>query len=526
MTTQVPQAPPAVDAAGPPTIARNWSALLAVIVVVGLGLRLYGLDEKSLTNGEAFAVWVVRQPTADLGRYVFELEQHSPLYYFLLQGWSVLGESEWVLRAFSVLWGVLTIPVVYGIGATVGGRGLGLLSAALLAVSPLHIESDQVVWMMSMATFFAAASVLCMLRVLEDERPAGVRALLSPWSVGLAASTALAMLTHRLALLLAVSLGLFLVLTFVVAGLRSHVSATRTLVAAQALGLGLLLWLPWLPSFLGQWGQAVEEEAQSGTDWQFGNPDLSVETFLGHVGDMGSADLVTGLWTIPVAVAFLVLAVLGGWRLRRRPAVLTVMVLVLLVPVVGWHLVALRPAIFGTRPLMWSTPVFAVLLAAGVLQLKLRAAVVAATVTLLALNAVSLVRYHADSSSEDWRAAARYVADRAQPGDVVLFNAASGQLPFDYYYRGLGAPIVEYGVPATLFDSGIREPRTYPADLDRIDRLLTGRPRIWLLNTRSSRVDPDFLVIKHLNQRFPGGDRQLFPGLTLFRYQEPTVSGP
>ncbi|HJZ47642.1 MAG TPA: hypothetical protein VKE41_10775, partial [Roseiflexaceae bacterium] len=86
---------------------------LAVIVAVGVALRLYLIADKSLWLDEAFSIWMGGQPLVSMWRYLVQLDQHPPLYYTLLHFWMWLGDGETVVRGFSALWGILTLPVIY-----------------------------------------------------------------------------------------------------------------------------------------------------------------------------------------------------------------------------------------------------------------------------------------------------------------------------------------------------------------------------------------------------------------------------
>ena len=89
---------------------------LAAIVAVGVALRLYLIADKSLWLDEAFSVWMGRQQLGAMWRYLVQLDQHPPLYYTLLHVWMRLGEREELVRGFSALWGILTLPVIYYVG--------------------------------------------------------------------------------------------------------------------------------------------------------------------------------------------------------------------------------------------------------------------------------------------------------------------------------------------------------------------------------------------------------------------------
>jgi hypothetical protein len=85
-------------------------------------------------------------------------------------------------------------------------------------------------------------------------------------------------------------------------------------------------------------------------------------------------------------------------------------------------------------------------LAAGAWALPGRGLGATALGLVFALQGVSLARYHFDPAfgREDWRGAVAWVQARERSGDVIWFDHAYVQLPFDHYYRG---PARERGVP-------------------------------------------------------------------------------
>jgi hypothetical protein len=123
---------------------------------------------------------------------------------------------------------------------------------------------------------------------------------------------------------------------------------------------------------------------------------------------------------------------------------------------------------------------------------------------------------------EDWSTAAGYVANFAQKDDLVLFNAAWVQIPFDYYFQTYedlySIQIEKRGVPADMFDGGILEPKMTESDIPRLMSLLNGHDRAWLVYSHNWYTDPTGLIPQTLAARmtlirqrdFYGGQVQLY----------------
>jgi len=514
-----------------PRPVHTWIGAVLAITAGALVLRMIEIADKSLWVDEAFSWWLARQPMDTMWRYVFSLDQHPPLYYSLLHLWLGPGDRETGLRAFSVLWSVPTVPLVFLIGRRVAGPMVGVLAAVLQAMSPLHVWYAQQGRMYTMLTFFAAAATLATLQLLDTSGMS--RRAVQLTTGALAASVTLTMLSHNTGVLLPVVLaGVTAVLALQQrAGPRRprdvdlertvDLGATvlirtppRTNLGAVALGvaLGVVGWLPWLPGFLKQAGQV---------DAGFWLPAPTVSAVTEHVRSLLSAHA-PAAWMVGLALAAVGLAVGGAWRLRGRPEAL-LLVALLAGPLVLELLVSIRRPIFYSQTLIWTSVPLVVLAAVAVTGIRRRALAAVAMAALLAVNTVSLVAYYRAGSTEDWEGAALYLAGAAQPGDLVLFNADWVRIPFDFYYEGVGPPIEERGVPADLFQRGTLEPQMTPEDLPLLDDLLAGRPRIWLVYSHDWYTDPGGVVGRHLDKvRTPVGERR-FTAIVVREYRLPTI---
>lgn len=524
--------------AGDPGAAERLSSSLTVLVVVllvsaGAVLRFAGIGDKSLWIDEAFSVWVARQPFEDLLRTTVDLDFHPPFYYSALRVWLALGDGEAALRSFSALLSVLTLPVVFFIGRHLGGRALGLLSMALIAVSPLNIAYAQQARMYALTTLCAAVSLLCALVLLHgsgDARPAAAGQLGPgrPWRARLwwaafVVSTTLTMLSHNTAVLAWVAIAVFVALAVARPAARDRQAdgspgrgfRRHPLQGVAGVATGLLaaavLWLPWLPHFVSQ-SRRVDEE------FWLAPPTMS--TVLGHWHDLANAYAPEGGYRNYVLLGAGVLVVLGVSNLWNRGEAVLLLLLLVLVPVAVELLVSLRRPIFYSQTLIWTSVPFTVLLAAGILRLRVRALVAAVAVVAVALNLVAVGSYYRDGGREDWRAAVRYAAAHLHSGDLVLFSAAWSQIPFDYYYESSAGPrIVQHGLPTDVSVTRVLEAKMTPADLSRLDELTMDRSTVWLVSSHDWYTDPHGFVPARLSSSFSAAEVRPFPGITVTHYR-------
>jgi 4-amino-4-deoxy-L-arabinose transferase-like glycosyltransferase len=220
------------------TEVTRTRALLAAIVTAGALIRIPGLLHDGLWRDEAYVYVDAIAPTfqAFLHRVV-ETEYHPPLYFLIAYGWVRLaGTSELSLKALPLLFSMLTIPAVYRLGTIAGSTALGLLAAAMYAVSPLAIlESGDYLYPL-MGLLCTALAALIMAGRREPLRPARLAAI--------AVVTMLTMYTQYAAL--------FYVPMLAAWALSSPRGVRHGLALAGAAGLGALPFLFWLPTFLSQ----------------------------------------------------------------------------------------------------------------------------------------------------------------------------------------------------------------------------------------------------------------------------------
>src|SRR5262249_22799382 len=97
--------------------------IVLAIVLLAAVLRFHEIGRQLLWNKEGNTVRLVERPIPSL----LENASHDirpPGYYLALKvWWSLTGESEFALRAFSALAGFLTVACVYALGRALAAPG-------------------------------------------------------------------------------------------------------------------------------------------------------------------------------------------------------------------------------------------------------------------------------------------------------------------------------------------------------------------------------------------------------------------
>ncbi len=171
--------------------------ILALILVVGLLLRLYNLDTYSIFFDEKSTMVVSQGLVLDgsnqkeiylaptftpaefwsqktLADYYEAMSRsdigNSPFYYLLLHFWlEIFGLSDFYARLFSVLFSVLIIGMIYLFGRRFFSSRTGLVAAALVAVEPFFISYGHQARNYSLTFFLALAATYFFLQIIENK---------------------------------------------------------------------------------------------------------------------------------------------------------------------------------------------------------------------------------------------------------------------------------------------------------------------------------------------------------------------
>ncbi|MFT5440645.1 MAG: mannosyltransferase [Alphaproteobacteria bacterium] len=505
------------------------------MVILGLILgafafRWYRLDHLSLWLDEAFSLWFAQRPLLELWTSIPHFEPHPPLYYTLLKLWIfVFGTGESAVRSLSVLFGVLTVPVVYWIGVNVGGsrtgRWVGSIAALAVMLSPVLIEYSQEARpyaAQSLAFALALAGLAHILRFPDaasrpwlgtggfgggppQDRWAG-------WAwLALIVGTAATLWMHFTSAIYVAALA-FALLPCMIVTLRRDGRFLRNVLLGAA--IVTTLCLPYL-YYLSLTFQKVAAD--------FWIVAFTWEQYLESLRYLFGVRALFRWQPIPDLV-FASIALVGIARLlmsRRWPMGL-LLVSATAVPIITLVVLGqIYHPVFVNRLVIGVTVPYAVAIAAGIGWLPNMWLRTIAAILLAAIWLVSAMNFYTLSSKEPWRDVVEYVAEGVRQNDIVVIVGGGAAIPFQYYrdrqpvaMRVKVIPAKFFADSAQLADDGSR---SYFSAHHVPDLIATMRQydRVWLVTRLrlSQRERPGHRLVRStLEQSFPEQTRREFGG--------------
>jgi hypothetical protein len=179
--------------------------LFVLILTLGIGLRLYRLDEIPAaiyvdeTNASLDALRILEGGGASpfgTGWY----ETPNGYIYYMAGLYHLFGANYWTLKAASLIPAILTIPAVYLLGRTLFGAWAGLAAMFLLAISRWHMTLSRWGWNELMPPLFQIVGTYFLVRGLRERRALdfALGGLISGLSIYTYLSSRLALLTLAL----------------------------------------------------------------------------------------------------------------------------------------------------------------------------------------------------------------------------------------------------------------------------------------------------------------------------------------
>ena len=473
---------------------RLFGFAVGVVLLALLARAWHGAARGGLWRDEANGFFVVQESASleELFRNL-RVESTPPLQPLLEYGLQrVAGPDPFWLRALTILLGTLAVAGIVVLGWRAFHPACGILAGLLAATSPYLIRLSSEMRNYAIFGLFAVVHAGLYFRYLERRRLADA----CLWGVGAAALA----YAHYYAFPIVFCAGIW-----AVAHASTRADAVRLGAAAATC---LVLYAPWIPSFLRQIGSDLQPWYPPGTS-TIGLYQV-IKLPLGRAGPyLLGASLLAGAWTLrppalasgaaqgparlrfwallavsiaPAALAWVLQVYAGAFESRY---LLGMVVTLLPAACFSWSRLFLGEPV--RIPLPWRKATF---LVDGTMQRRFACL----------LFAVAIVGQHLDRArwlrrSSPAREFAALVERHGEPGDLIWIFPAPYASSFNFHFRGPQAQLAfPFRGRVTRIDwpalrDREQDPEVIDAFLAELERHLADGGRVWGLFVESLPLD-------------------------------------
>jgi uncharacterized membrane protein len=451
--------------------------ILLFITIFGMFLRFYGLGTESIWLDEGTSINIAKR---SLYSIIFENKDfaHPPLYYSILHFVMMYSDTEFFLRLPSAIFGILSIPVIYLVGMSLFDKREGLVAAALLSISLMHINYSQEGRSYALMMLLVLLTVYFFISACNSNNKIY-------WIFSVISGVVL-VYTHFFGFFVIGALGIFYLLdSFDFKASRFKPQGTNKLFIISVASF-ILLSLPMILWVLGELGYASGNKT-----WGMAQEGFYYNIFINFSSYSGT-----------LLIIYIILMLAGlFFCLRDSKRWFSLISLWLFLPLfTGYFLAGSMP--FQPRYLLFVLPAFLLLISKGIISIadifavssnsnsfpkdkrkktvscsddaiksknsNSTLVIVLIMLIVVALSYAPLHSYYSTYQKNDWRGASVYLASVTQSGDsIVPLPGYMGQ-PLYYYYDNSS-------------DGTFREGVGYSEG--ELTSYVKGKQRIWFLVT-------------------------------------------
>lgn len=443
--------------------------VLIIFVLLGIILRLFFL----LNRGE---FWIDEAKSYDIAKYnvsdiAFRLNTpnelkttiphiQAPLYHVLLHLWMFIGLSEITFRLFSLLFGILSLFMMWKLAKDFFGEQIAVFSTFLISISPLQIYFSVDSKSYALFLFLVLCSFYYFMQFLNDSKNILLYALF----------TILCIYTHYY--------GIFLIIVenvifFVFFLKKKKVSLTKWIISQIFI---FCVFLPWINIFFKHFALRYS--------------DFTLEPHLSSIlfkGVYSIARIFTELSSFYyksfypqqinyyILIFFGLLFIIGLNSFRKDLNILFILCVYFFLPLIIQSYISTKDT---TPYFIFLTPVFYIILSQGILFLRKKRNVLTSIIfpfvlfNIIALNGISLTNFYKEQCISDeksgWKGLSNFISKEKRENSIVLLDRGKIMPLLNYYFKDK----IDYiGFFSPKTQEALREYRNYVDEcLDALSR--------------------------------------------------------
>jgi uncharacterized membrane protein len=401
--------------------------ILLILIIVGFAFWSLQLGVKSFWDDEILSI----RHAESLRNFssLFSMQAgnaHPPGFFLLLRPWLLLGNNEGWARLLSVLLALPSIALVYFLGKRLVNPLTGLVGSTLYIAMPVLLIYFREVRMYSLLTTLSCASLLLLLRALDDNK-------MQNWLL-FSVTTFITLITHYHGFLILLAQGIFFLLYL--KKTQNRLPPLRNFFLSSA--AALLMFLPFLPALFQAMGT-------TSTMWRSGAGSFLISRgYLAYSLALGQTIMPWDIISVLGGLAFVIISAVSIWLLRANYVLISV--------IISYSLVVFLagPVISHDMPryYLFFAPLICIVLGYGITAIKPRYLTLVLTALLLIswgkadANYFSGRDFHVMAHVDPWREVSDTLQQTVTANDRILIKTSYSM---DSYYlpgRGLKDRII------------------------------------------------------------------------------------
>jgi mannosyltransferase len=382
--------------------------------------------------------------------------------------------TAYYLRLLSVVFGILSIFLIYKIGKELFDTDTGLISALILALSVFHIQYSQEIRSYMMVVVLILLSYYLLIRLCR-------RPKLIYFALYIFINTLL-IYTHFLGWFILFAQNLYYLLRF-----KFDINRIKPLIILNVIILTLAM--PWLNILISRFFYLQTEF------WVSEPTLLSIpQTILIYSGTYT-------IFGIILLFLFCVLAFISFMRYKERKFMVRwsynhenyLLWLWMWIPILIPFIISVVSApIFIIRLTIGASLAFYLIVAHGLSLVDKKSIKVGILILIIVMSSGNIGIYYSETNKEQWKEATDFVESEASTGDLLIFHAGFGlDRAFNFYAKR--DDLVKRRFPAIGYEIN-KNP------VNELNPLLKNKENVWLILSHSR--DKENLIIKNLTTDF------------------------
>jgi len=149
----------------------KYMVITIILTICAFLFRFYNLTFNSIWLDEAATVDFAQKSFIDIWITTTSTDPNPPLFYWIEHFMLIFGtSSEFILRFIPALLGAVTIPLFFFIGKEMIDSDTGIVAAALLTFSPVHIFYSQDARTYTTTLFFFSLALIFYLKGMKTRK--------------------------------------------------------------------------------------------------------------------------------------------------------------------------------------------------------------------------------------------------------------------------------------------------------------------------------------------------------------------